>query len=85
MTSIRATLVGAAPRNTYTPETPDYSRAACIGHDPELWFPRPKDDYVRKVAKRICKGCPIRLGCLADAMAAEVGHGFGGRAGEDAS
>ena len=59
----------------------DYTRAACLDHDPELWFPDPKDDYVREVAQRICKSCPIRRGCLADAMAAEVGHGFGGRAG----
>ena len=74
----RKTEIPAPPEDR--PAT-DYSRAACLDHDPELWFPAPKDDDTRKVAKRICKGCPIRRGCLADAMAAEVGQGFGGRAG----
>lgn len=75
MTSIRATLVGAAPRNTYTPETPDYSRAACIGHDPELWFPDPTDVLGTSEAVEICHNCPVKQACLAHAMREEPAGG----------
>jgi WhiB family redox-sensing transcriptional regulator len=39
------------------------ARAACIGHDPELWFPnaghKPSTDVVA-----ICRSCPVINECL---------------------
>ena len=51
---------------------PDFTDAACAGHDPELWFPTPPGDYT--TARGICETCPIRDRCLAYAMRRE-GHG----------
>ena len=45
------------------------SRAACRGHDPELWFSDQAAD--RTKARRICARCPIAADCLRDALAAE--------------
>jgi WhiB family redox-sensing transcriptional regulator len=45
-------------------------RAACRGHDPELWFPvsyAPRTAAERdgiKLAREICHSCPVRLDCL---------------------
>ena len=39
--------------------------AACVGHDPELWFPPDGDQEVTGMAVRICAGCPVRRQCLA--------------------
>lgn len=52
---------------------------ACLGTDPELFFPmaesdegeRPTSGEVR--ALLICRGCPIAAECLADRLAWEVG------------
>ncbi|MFF5360479.1 WhiB family transcriptional regulator [Streptomyces scabiei] len=42
-------------------------RAACVGEDPELFFPvgttGPALDEVA-AAKRVCAGCPVRRECL---------------------
>lgn len=38
------------------------TQAACVGHDPEMWFPVPGDAADK--AKRICRGCPVRRDCL---------------------
>lgn len=40
----------------------DWSGAACRDHDPELWFPHPKQDS--SAAEKICDQCPIRQACL---------------------
>jgi WhiB family transcriptional regulator, redox-sensing transcriptional regulator len=45
--------------------------AACIGHEPELFFPLGNSErWDRSIeqAKRICGGCPIRVDCLRHAI-----------------
>lgn len=51
--------------------------AACVGEDPELWFPDTGGGCVASVveAKRICGMCEVSTQCLRDALAEE--HGFG--------
>lgn len=51
------------------------TRAACIGHDPELWFPGPGDSSRLEQARAICAGCPVRAECLADVLAAPMPGG----------
>ena len=49
-------------------------RAACRGHDPELWFPLSARTDEAATAKAICARCPVRSSCLALALAGdEVG------------
>lgn len=56
----------------------DWSKAACIGKDPEWWFPKGYshlNGLEALEAKRICKEeCPIRAACLELAMADEAGR-----------
>ncbi|WP_034088837.1 WhiB family transcriptional regulator [Streptacidiphilus albus] len=47
------------------------ARAACRGHDTELWFASPYSTATR-AALAICLGCPVVRECLADAMAIEA-------------
>jgi WhiB family redox-sensing transcriptional regulator len=42
------------------------NEAACLGSDPELFFPEPGGDYV--MARRICAGCPVAADCLSFAL-----------------
>ena len=44
--------------------------AACLGHDPELWFADDGDEgkEKRSEAIRICRACPVRKPCLNWAM-----------------
>jgi WhiB family redox-sensing transcriptional regulator len=46
-----------------------HARAACRGRDVRLWFPRPGDVFAVTVAKAVCRACPVRAECLADALA----------------
>jgi hypothetical protein len=53
--------------------------AACLGADPALFFPGPGDVESEAAAKAICAGCPVRVACLARALANAERHGiFGG-------
>jgi WhiB family redox-sensing transcriptional regulator len=47
--------------------------AACVGIDPEIFYPLDlaPDSAGVAAAKRICAGCPVRTECLADVLAAE--------------
>ena len=38
--------------------------AACVGYNPEWWYPDDGDDETRDQALRICAGCPVRKQCL---------------------
>jgi WhiB family redox-sensing transcriptional regulator len=43
------------------------ARAACIGEDPELFFPVGTGEPAvaqAEIAKRVCAGCPVRDICL---------------------
>lgn len=48
-------------------------RAACLGVDPKLFFPKRGDSTAD--AKAVCRGCPVRQICLDTAMAAGEGEG----------
>lgn len=56
-------------------------RAACIDHDPEIWF----ETATVVQALSICGPCPIRQACLAEAIRQEgdeaIGIRFGVRGG----
>lgn len=55
-------------------------RAACMDHDLNLFFSSKRRDI--ETAKRICRGCPVRVECLMDALA--KGERFGVRGGVSA-
>lgn len=62
--------------------------AACVGADPEMFFPEPSDHAKR--AKRICAGCPVRVQCLNWQLDHERAHPttrlhgiFGGKSGRE--
>lgn len=58
-------------------------RAACIGYDPELWFPNSKvyAPADTAVAVNVCnQTCPVRRRCLDFAIDNGIKHGiYGGR------
>ncbi|WP_394329365.1 WhiB family transcriptional regulator [Nocardiopsis sp. CNR-923] len=49
--------------------------------DPDVWFP-PQGGSVR-AAKRVCRVCPVRINCLAEAMQRGELYGVWGGASED--
>ncbi|WP_060903512.1 WhiB family transcriptional regulator [Streptomyces europaeiscabiei] len=61
-------------------------RAACVGEDPELFFPvgttGPAIDDVA-AAKRVCAGCPVRRECLDWALGNGQTAGVWGGMGEE--
>lgn len=51
--------------------------AACLGADPELFFPERGESS--REAKAVCAGCPVRTECLEYALSENIIHGiFGG-------
>jgi WhiB family redox-sensing transcriptional regulator len=50
--------------------------ALCAQTDPELFFPEKGGSPVP--AKRVCRVCPVRLPCLAFALAGDERHGVWG-------
>lgn len=55
--------------------------AACLGHDPELFFPVGTSDAALdqiSKAKAVCSGCPVRAQCLQWSLAAHQDHGIWG-------
>jgi WhiB family transcriptional regulator, redox-sensing transcriptional regulator len=65
---------------TLTAEPPNYpdwfQRAACIGCDPDLFFPE-RGEHTRP-AKEVCRGCPVREECLEFALATVEKFGIWG-------
>lgn len=53
-------------------------RAACRDHDPELFFPLPKDLPTRREAKKICHRCPVIAECVLYAKELRVTDGVWG-------
>jgi Transcription factor WhiB len=45
--------------------------AACRGFPTEWWFPASGDVLAGEVAAAICRRCPVRRECLAEALAVE--------------
>lgn len=63
-----AEIVRSPARRVYLPvaaPTLDLRNAACIGYDPDLWFPDNAADMARAVA--ICSRCPVRADCQLNA------------------
>jgi WhiB family redox-sensing transcriptional regulator len=61
-------------------------RAACRGHDPELFFPvsavGPGHAHTEN-AKRVCRTCPVLAECLEWAIAGAIPYGVLGGLSED--
>nr|WP_281286508.1 WhiB family transcriptional regulator [Stackebrandtia endophytica] len=51
------------------------SAAACREGDPDALFVQGAE---QNVAKKVCKGCPVRMECLADALDNQVEFGVWG-------
>jgi WhiB family redox-sensing transcriptional regulator len=68
-------------------DLPDWRHdAACRDADPELFFPVGDTRYVRaqvKMAKLICRGCPVSATCLSLALASGQEAGIWGGLTED--
>lgn len=61
-------------------------RAACLGLDPELFFPVSDvgpGAVQTAAAKAVCARCPVRAECLADALDAGNDYGVWGGLTED--
>jgi WhiB family transcriptional regulator, redox-sensing transcriptional regulator len=57
----------------------DLPNAACVGADPELFFPERGDTETEARALAICAGCPARVACYARAIQNGERYGiFGG-------
>ena len=55
--------------------------AACIGHDPDLFFPISEEGIGRvqaEIAKQVCHTCPVLAQCLAWATASAIPYGVWG-------
>jgi hypothetical protein len=51
---------------------PDWhAEAACAGLPVEVFYPASGDHSMVRAAIRVCRGCPVRAACLADALAWE--------------
>lgn len=62
-------LNGHALARLATPQ-PWKNDAACTGLDPDLFYPPPVGGRAQaQAAKAVCAGCPVRLECLAYALA----------------
>lgn len=59
-------------------------RAACLGHDPERWFPHKETPNRVAEPKAICDHCPVASRCLDWALTNRVIHGvWGGTTGQE--
>jgi WhiB family redox-sensing transcriptional regulator len=80
-TALPSALRWVAPPALFDPQRPDWQHeGACLGHDPDIWFPERGQDYQR--AKLICHECPVRTECLEWALATEQKFGIWGGASE---
>ena len=67
-------------------ELPDWRDAACRDADPELFFPDGDTRSARaqvKMAKLICRGCPVSATCLSWALDSNQEAGIWGGLTED--
>lgn len=53
-------------------------KAACRGHDPELWFPTKTGPNSGHEGQKICRTCPVRGECKLDADARNEPFGIWG-------
>ena len=60
-------------------EHPEWmAEGACVGHDPEVFFPPPGLNQFANEAKRICARCAVRETCLQYALDKNEQHGIWG-------
>lgn len=59
------------------------SDRACLGVDPETFFPVYSGHSAEEKAKRICAGCPVREGCLDFAIDTGQQYGIWGGLNQD--
>lgn len=57
------------------------AEAACAGMPTDMFFPTRGDHAGHRAACAVCDTCPVSEPCLADALASDMGHGYGIRAG----
>jgi WhiB family transcriptional regulator, redox-sensing transcriptional regulator len=60
--------------------------AACVSMDPDLFFPisdSGRSAHQVRRAKAVCAGCPVRLACRQEALAAQEVHGVWGGLSEE--
>lgn len=53
------------------------ARAACAGHDTQVWFSEDPGGVYRQ-ARAVCADCPVRAACLDWALATKVDYGLWG-------
>lgn len=53
------------------------THAACTEIGPEPFYPDPHQPGEIEAAKRVCRGCPVRVQCLADVLGWETGRRYG--------
>lgn len=57
----------------------EYGEPPCAQTDPEVFFPRPGQERIAEVAKRVCRRCPVKVECGAAALSdPEVAGIWGG-------
>ncbi|MEX1218234.1 MAG: WhiB family transcriptional regulator [Acidimicrobiales bacterium] len=59
-----------------------HTNAACMGIDPEIFFPDPEDDADAEAAKTVCGECDVREACLEHALVVREKDGVWGGATE---
>lgn len=59
--------------------------AACAGSDPNEWYPPTSHTPASKAQREMCHGCPVKVACLADALATSPYDDHGIRAGLSAA
>jgi WhiB family transcriptional regulator, redox-sensing transcriptional regulator len=59
-------------------DRPDWQRAACKDHDPELWFPASESLDTTAEPRAICWACPIQPECADWALATRQPSGVWG-------
>lgn len=58
--------------------TPWMRHADCVGHNPDLWFPKTRDHSTARQAKNICRQCPVQTECLQHAQQHDIRWGIWG-------
>lgn len=54
------------------------SKAACVGIDPEVWFPDHNARVGLRIAQKICLRCPVQEACGDFAARNQIEHGVWG-------
>lgn len=68
-----------APPATFHPERPAWQQqGACLGHNPDLFFPERGEREQAREAKAVCAACPVKAECLAFALDTGLHYGIWG-------